>query len=84
LADSVKGPKDETLAATRIATRKGYPHEAEEDYANARLIAAAPDLLDALRDVLESAKLGLEVEDHPALRDIRKAARAAIAKAKGE
>ena len=48
---------------------------------NARLIAAAPDLLDALENVIESWGLGLlPHEDSEALDQ----ARAAITKAKGE
>jgi hypothetical protein len=46
-----------------------------EDIANARLIAAAPDLLEALEDLLSGRDSDI---------DWRVAARAAIAKAKGE
>lgn len=53
-----------------------------ENFANARLIAAAPDLLTALRDLLEDAtKLGIDESD---LSGSAVAARAAIAKATGE
>jgi len=50
------------------------------DAANARLIAAAPDLLDALRWTLESL-----IDDYEGWNDmpVVKAARAAIAKAEG-
>lgn len=43
---SVHDVNDGTVAATRIGNRKGYAHTEAEDQANARLIAAAPDLLE--------------------------------------
>jgi hypothetical protein len=49
--------------------------------ANARLMAAAPDLLAALRDLLEEADLG-EVDEYTAPKI--EAARAAIARATGD
>lgn len=54
----------------------------DEGVANARLIAAAPDLLDALEGLMRStgALHGSSVADTPA----EKTARAALAKAKGE
>lgn len=52
--------------------------EAQETRANARLIAAAPDLLDALQCVLD---LYVPTKD---VNSIATAARAAIAKATGE
>jgi hypothetical protein len=56
-----------------------YPKQcAEEDKANARLIAAAPELLEALENLMETCEYG----DHNA--DEYNAAVAAIAKAKGE
>lgn len=50
--------------------------------ADARLIAAAPDLLSALEGMLEHADMG-EINDEDTLEAVN-AARAAIAKAKGE
>ena len=52
----------------------------KEAYANARLIAAAPDLLAALCEIMDDVDLGIQ-----AVGNINgKNARAAIAKAKGE
>lgn len=52
-----------------------------EATANARLMAAAPDLLAALRDLLDEADLG-EVDEYTAPKI--EAARAAIARATGD
>lgn len=52
-----------------------------EAIANARLMAAAPDLLAALRDLLDEADLG-EVDEYTAPKI--EAARAAIARATGD
>jgi len=63
------------------------PLPAHEKYiapseANARLIAAAPDLLDALEEIAAPACMAMNSADRvEAFRDL---ARAAIAKAKGE
>lgn len=56
----------------------------DEDLANARLIAASPDLFDALIDVTERFEAALEAT-HATKTDrlVIKAARAALAKAKG-
>lgn len=53
--------------------------------ADAHLIAAAPDLLEALRQILEDAEIDCDTEAAAlaALAEIRVTARAAIAKAKG-
>ncbi len=51
----------------------------EEHIANARLIAAAPDLLEACKALIEASKLSEYVWDS----DAAQQARAAIAKAKG-
>jgi hypothetical protein len=59
------------VAEVAIENVEGCPH------ANARLIAAAPDLLEALEDCIRA----LEVSGH--LGELR-VARAAIAKARGE
>lgn len=76
-----------TFLPGQIGWAIDYNEEQEQvvDYvykeADARLIAAAPDLLDALENVIESWGLGLlPHEDSEALDQ----ARAAIAKAKGE
>jgi hypothetical protein len=53
----------------------------EETTANARLMAAAPDLLAALRDLLDEADLN-EVDEYTAPKV--EAARAAIARATGD
>jgi uncharacterized cupin superfamily protein len=53
--------------------------------ANARLIAAAPDLLAALEELYEAHQLVEHGdEDYPRLEAAQAQARAAIAKAKGE
>ena len=53
--------------------------------ANARLIAAAPELLDALWQIVTDAEIDCDTVEIAlgALSDIRATARAAIAKAKG-
>ncbi|EOD6737737.1 hypothetical protein ACJ2YI_004082 [Cronobacter sakazakii] len=57
-----------------------YMTSAEEDYANANLIAAAPDLLEALKSIME-----LQTRGYVVLGDkCTEMARAAIAKAIGE
>ena len=67
--------EDEDGAATSICELPFHHHD-DENEANARLIAAAPDLLEALQDM---------VSDHASLSDATLAfARAAIAKATGE
>lgn len=57
--------------------------EGETDHANARLIAAAPDLLTALRDFEEeiSSRFGADKDMSPELAKVVFAARAVIAKA---
>ena len=70
----IRGPKNEPIALVLIA---GFSKK--EGAANANLLAAAPDLLEAL---IELAACGAEAwgEDRPCV----KWARAAIAKATGE
>ena len=72
----ISGLIQEVAACGPTAADKGYGPQQE---ANARLIAAAPDLLEAL---IELADCGAEAwgEDRPCV----KWARAAIAKATGE
>ena len=70
----IRGANDEQpgkMAIARICGRGGY----SEYTANARLIAAAPDLLEALLFVLKYESMGAVTEA---------TARAAIAKATGE
>ena len=67
------------IGTTRWVPNKVDVPAALEAWANARLIAAAPDLLDALESLELTAGLPA-MQDDPA----RVAARAAIAKAKGE
>ncbi len=72
---------DNRLEGKPLPTICKMPGLAEKDYANARLIAAAPDLLAALRKLDEWHDLIRQdyPEMYPAFRD----ARAAIAKAEG-
>lgn len=62
--------------------------DSPEALANGRLIAAAPDLLSALRDLLDAFDIcpdDLPGHEYEAIvEDARQRARAAIAKAKGE
>lgn len=58
-----------------VAVIEGDVFDSEEQLANARLIAAAPDLLEALKELLETDS------DCDSNIDARCAARAAIAKA---
>ena len=57
-----------------------HRRQPEEQIANAKLIAAAPDLLDALRDMTE---FYAQVTASPDEDSVLAAARAAIAKAEG-
>jgi hypothetical protein len=58
---------------------------ADEDAANARLIASAPDLLQALLSILEHSREFGDIEDHETmLVRIQDKARAAISKATGD
>ena len=60
------------------------PHDTPTiNEANARLIAAAPDLLEALESMLQSFLITQSLDDYPIDAPCNKA-RAAIAKAKGE
>jgi len=63
-----------------ICILKDYPLQYQ---ANARLIAAAPELLEALEYIAGCPQLA-EVSDGEFLSEIREKARQAIAKAKGE
>lgn len=66
-----------------VAGRNGYPGwgHAEESAANARLIAAAPDLLGLLEEI---ARMGQETSVVPLQPSFVSVIRTAISKAKGE
>jgi hypothetical protein len=70
------------LAHIEVCFRKGtHGDDHAEDYATARLIAAAPELLQALRHVLPHVGVGYSgAQRH----EIVEVARAAIAKATGK
>ena len=76
-ADELAALRKELDAA--MATRNSHPERAAEMHANARLIAAAPDLLAALEAVLA---WGTD-ENYERAHAACEAARAAIAKALG-
>ena len=67
------------FAMVRIGGRVHMVGYSQEDFANARLIAAAPDLLEALEYCLDC--LG---DEFALPSDCQSTARAAIAKARGE
>lgn len=73
-------PEKSPYGIVTVAVLTGYVHlpvtDCPEVVANARLIAAAPDLLDALKAAMSELPDRCEHE--------REMARAAIAKAKGE
>ena len=65
---------------------KGF-HRGSETDANARLIAAAPDLLEALIDIADDYEERFDMESpstNPSMKMVVQAARAAIAKARGD
>ena len=64
----------------RIDDREAGTQITDEDLANARLIAAAPDLLEALRDLFQAE---IEQADHILLELAIEKARTAITKAAG-
>ena len=73
--------------------QRSFGRDDDEMCANARLIAAAPDLLEALQALVNGSLLdrsgnrdddGLSDAEHPSLKHRVIAARAAIAKATGE
>ena len=82
--DTVRTEDGGAVAVTRVATRDGYAHTEAEDVANACLIAAAPELLEALLwlvntscDVGKSGEPPTMAEHHAAI----DAGKVAIAKA---
>ena len=61
------------------------PWKTEQDKANARLIAAAPELLEALETLLQDARpVSWEDNDDPEQVEAWKKAQAAISKARGQ
>ena len=79
--DKYKGCGRQAVACVHgVSKRRGESAYSEMFEANARLIAAAPELLDALR-YIEGVALANEPRDLPT---IAAKARAAIAKATGE
>ena len=86
---------NESIPRTVTAPKEGYitrhicdmdasTMSALEQNANARLIAAAPELLDALVDLLPLAEFGAAEQSPPYADDsLLESARAAIAKATG-
>ena len=71
-----------TASCSKAALRANVTKD-EEEFANARLIAAAPELLEALYNMVISAVPGMNWTDESGQLMIRNA-RAAIAKARGE
>lgn len=75
----VYGPDDRLLAV--VYAPGNYEHNSQEGHANARLIAAAPDLLDALQEAMRW--IGRLTDWEGAGDPDADSWRAAIAKAKG-
>lgn len=71
-------------AHTKFKRGEGYKGVCEERDANARLIAAAPELLEALKNILAFMDKVVPPRDDEADGPMISAARAAIAKATGE
>ena len=69
----------------KITIPTSHDQEADSIMANARLIAAAPELLEACRLIADTDKAGIDSEDrYEAIVKAQNAAQSAIAKAKGE
>lgn len=80
-APEIRGGKGEGVLIAKLNRFSAKPQCARAE-ANARLIAAAPEMLDALRSALEALTDGETSEPHAYVPAIL-AARAAIAKAEG-
>ena len=81
-AVGVRGPGGTFVAAAFDFNRTDRDAEVE---ANARLIAAAPDLLEALKEIARMATQSVHTDFAPELlRLIERESRAAIAKARGD
>jgi hypothetical protein len=76
------------VAAEMLIARVYSKHfgDSEQEIANANLIAAAPELLEALKAVLKDEEWNAAMADEvtPGARDNIRKARAAIAKAEGQ
>lgn len=78
-------PDADTGATPLLCVVTGDGTSVAEDEANARLVAAAPDLLEAAKACLPSFDLMWPPEDATGRRgQLREALRAAIAKAEGD
>lgn len=83
-AFGMQGLVEPSAGGNPVASVTGYYHHAGQTEANARLIAAAPDLLEALQRLIPHAvhMESCSHDDDGVRRDIERA-RAAIAKAEG-
>lgn len=78
-----QAPQQHVCTVNNLSVEKLYQRDADAALANARLIAAAPELLDACRCALADLEgLELDGDDCPAALTIKEL-RAAIAKATG-
>lgn len=71
-----------SISDAEIAPARAYGDTEEQRHANARLIAAAPDLLDACKNIVAACEL-TEDAYYDAIDTAMNIARAAIAKAEG-
>lgn len=77
---------EDAFESNVICSRFPWPEKAAELEANARLIAAAPDLLDALQDLADDIADRFDMDSdstNPGMKYAVRQARAAIAKALG-
>ena len=77
--DSDPRTHGDTKSGVKIIVSNFHGHNVDEISANARLIAAAPDLLDVLADIVKS----FDVESGPTQAELARA-KYVIAKARGE
>lgn len=73
----------EGVRKIQVATTEEGGFDRETSLANARLIAAAPDLLEALKAQAELSRIGLFNADEDFIEQVTAKRRAAIAKAEG-
>ena len=76
--------KPDTHIGLALVVTKLEGHPYKQGDANARLIAAAPELAEALANTLRLAEELFEIAPSPRQQDIIDEARAALAKARGE